>query len=272
MIKLSYSTLTVVRNEQQTIQQVITSIMDQSVTPEYVMIVDDGSTDQTADILWQLENENPLLYVLTRKDRGYGALGTYLMADVYNDGLGILNGFSDWDQLAIIPGDLIMERRYMEKILNVMDDKTGIAGGNTKQFSGDYNKDHIIGAGRVIKREILKHLNNRLPRNYNWEQAVLHCSDYLGLEIKKVNDAFFTMRREGSGHDMDYPGSGRAMKNANYHPVVVLGRVLKESLVRHNFSRAIRMLVGYLAEPASDYPDYSIYLREKQKRRIVNRK
>lgn len=272
---MQYATLTVVRNEQETVNQAISAIVNQSAPPSHIVVIDDGSTDQTPGKLKSLEEQYPGLNVRTRKNRGYSALGTYLMSDVYNTGLAVLDQFSDWDYLIVVPGDLALDRDYAMKLLGRMGDKIGITGGinRDKKFLSDYNRDHVIGAGRVIKREILNHLGNRLPRNYDWESAVLHCATFLGYEIRRHDDCFFDMRRGGTGHDINYTGWGRGMKNANYHPLVVMGRVMKELLIRRDYNRAIRLLVGYLAEPgASSYPDYSVYLREKQKLRIVTRK
>ncbi len=291
---IKYATLTAVRNEEKNISVTIRGILNQSIKPKYIMVVDDGSTDNTASVLKNIKSDlmnmanidifqfdifdpvpitRPVLFTKTRKDRGFSGLGTPAMAIVYNSGVHVLNQFSDWDYLVIVPADMILSNSYVESIIKKMIPDHGIGGGigaSKDEFRSSYNLDHVVGGGRIIKREILDYMHG-FAKNFNWESSVLHCADFLGTKVERFDDiVFHRIRAGGKGHFISYIGWGRGMKDANYHPLVAMGRVVKEIILKHHFSKGIRLLIGYFAEPSTNYPDYSIYLRENQKKRIIS--
>ena len=49
----------------------MTSIIQQTQNPEYVIVINDGSTDKTKDILDDIQADWPYLYVITNPDLGY---------------------------------------------------------------------------------------------------------------------------------------------------------------------------------------------------------
>ena len=99
-----YATLTVARNEFESIGNTLNLILDQTIPPNHLVVVDDGSTDHTLDILLSLEDwykfaddilpsmpanwRNINYKVVVRRDRGFSALNSYnlyLLADAsYN--------------------------------------------------------------------------------------------------------------------------------------------------------------------------------------------
>ena len=67
----SYFVLITCRNSQETIRKSLTSIKEQTVNPEYVIVINDGSTDNTKNILDDMQKDWPILYVITNPDLGY---------------------------------------------------------------------------------------------------------------------------------------------------------------------------------------------------------
>ena len=67
----SYFVLITCRNSQETIRKSLTSIKEQTVNPEYVIVINDGSTDNTNNILDDMQKDWPTLYVITNPDLGY---------------------------------------------------------------------------------------------------------------------------------------------------------------------------------------------------------
>ena len=67
----SYLVLITCRNSQETIQKSLTSIKEQTVNPEYVIVINDGSTDNTNNILDDMQKDWPTLYVIVNPDLGY---------------------------------------------------------------------------------------------------------------------------------------------------------------------------------------------------------
>ena len=52
-------------------QTVILSITNQTIKPEYVILIDDGSTDNTSAILKEINSRNRNVSVITNPDLGY---------------------------------------------------------------------------------------------------------------------------------------------------------------------------------------------------------
>ena len=66
-----YFVILTCRNSQNSIRSAIDSILKQSLPPEYIIVVDDGSIDNTGNILRDMQSGVPHLYVITHPERGY---------------------------------------------------------------------------------------------------------------------------------------------------------------------------------------------------------
>ena len=67
----TYFSIVTCRNSQENIESSLLSIKGQTLGPEYVIVVDDGSTDGTAGILQRMQKEWGILRVITNPDLGY---------------------------------------------------------------------------------------------------------------------------------------------------------------------------------------------------------
>ncbi|MGC2440022.1 MAG: glycosyltransferase family A protein, partial [Nitrososphaeraceae archaeon] len=59
------------RNSESEIEKAINSLLKQTIKPRYIIVVDDGSTDNTPNILNRLKSKNDNIYVITNPDLGY---------------------------------------------------------------------------------------------------------------------------------------------------------------------------------------------------------
>lgn len=67
------STIIPVFNRPKLILEAVKSVLDQSYRPIEIIVVDDGSTDETPEVLSQLAKRNPELVVVRQKNSGPGA-------------------------------------------------------------------------------------------------------------------------------------------------------------------------------------------------------
>jgi len=229
------------RNEGKIIAKTLDRILNQTIKPNYIVVVDDGSSDTTPQILDYYKEKYGII-VIRRKDRGYSAVSSYVMANVYNAGLRYLRKKA-WKYLFIVPADMKLMKRF--------------------------NPDHPIGGGRMIRREIFDYMGGLYPLNFDHESSVVHCARYLGYDVGHFKDIKYSLDRiGGKGHPTKYIEWGRAMKDANYHPFYVIGRSIKEIILKRRLIRGIQLMIGFVVQPSSDYPDYSIFLREYQKNQV----
>lgn len=70
---MKLSVIMPVYNEQQTVQEIIEQVREVDVLPKEIIVVDDGSTDGTADILRQMEALDDVQVLLHPQNQGKGA-------------------------------------------------------------------------------------------------------------------------------------------------------------------------------------------------------
>lgn len=87
---------------------------------EYVVVIDDGSTDNTPVILKEIESINNNVYVITNPDLGYD-IGRVVVN--WNRAIKLARGLNlqQTDYHLISTDDTQYEHRYAEKIMKRMD-------------------------------------------------------------------------------------------------------------------------------------------------------
>ena len=68
---MSYWVAVVARNAAQNISSTLNSLLNQTLLPTRIVVVNDGSSDNTSEILTEKSREHPIIQVLDRPDRGY---------------------------------------------------------------------------------------------------------------------------------------------------------------------------------------------------------
>ena len=114
-----YVIITPVRNEADYIQKTIDSVANQIVKPIKWVIVDDGSTDKTPQIIAEAVKIYPWIIALQRKDRGYRKPGGGVVEAFY-EGYSALPTI-DWDFLVKLDADLSFDAKYFNKCLTIFD-------------------------------------------------------------------------------------------------------------------------------------------------------
>ena len=67
----TYNVIVTCRNSEKSIKSALNSLIYQSIKPEYIIVVDDGSVDNTNKILKEIQSKNKNLYIITNPDLGY---------------------------------------------------------------------------------------------------------------------------------------------------------------------------------------------------------
>jgi biofilm PGA synthesis N-glycosyltransferase PgaC len=124
-----------VRNEQAYIERIANAVAAQTRPPDLWIVVDDGSTDDTPEILAGLTRRIGFLRVVdTSALPGVGVvpdrLATAAEARAFNLGLGTVEQ-SDFTHIAKLDGDTELPQRYFETLLGEFerDPELGLAGG-----------------------------------------------------------------------------------------------------------------------------------------------
>jgi glycosyltransferase involved in cell wall biosynthesis len=165
---LSYVLVTPARNEAQFIESTIKSVVAQKVCPLKWVIVSDGSTDGTDEIVSRYAVAHEwieLLRMPERKERHFaGKVYAFDAGKVRAGGLA-------YDVIASLDADITFESDYFSFLLEklAMDPMLGVVGTPYVERSGesfDYkftSLDHVSGACQMFRRECYEAIGGYLP-------------------------------------------------------------------------------------------------------------
>ncbi|MFQ5463995.1 MAG: glycosyltransferase [Phycisphaerae bacterium] len=114
-----YVVITPCRDEEQFLPVTIRTVAAQSIRPVLWVIVDDGSTDRTAEILSRAEAEHDFIRVVRREDRGERSVGPGVV-DAFYAGLDTVD-LDQFEYLCKLDGDLELPPRYFERLMEEME-------------------------------------------------------------------------------------------------------------------------------------------------------
>lgn len=99
-------------------RQTLDSVLNQSIRPTKWIVVDDGSTDDTATILAEYASRYAWIDIVTRNDRGHRAVGPGVV-DAFYSGYATINP-DDYEYLCKLDLDLRLPPRYFEILIDRM--------------------------------------------------------------------------------------------------------------------------------------------------------
>ena len=113
------------RDEADYMRQTLDSVIAQSIRPAKWIIVDDGSTDKTSEILAEYRAKHNWIEVVTRTNRGRRSVGPGVI-DAFYAGYEAINP-DDYDYLCKLDLDLRLPPRYFEILMQRMTADPSIA-------------------------------------------------------------------------------------------------------------------------------------------------
>jgi len=203
--KPKYVIVSPVRNEEQFIEKTIKSVISQTVKPGEWIIVNDGSTDNTAQIVKKYTSQYDWIKLLNRKNRGFRKVGGGVI-EAFNEGYGFIKNYN-FDFVVILDCDLSFERDYFERIFWEFskDEKIGIVSGvYFEKHRGKFKKTtmpkyHAAGASKVYKKECFDAIGGLVP-SLGWDTLDLIRAQMNGWKTKYLDNVCFTHHKiEGSG-------------------------------------------------------------------------
>jgi len=244
------------RNEEKVIKKTLDSIINQKLTPYRIIVINDGSTDNTREVLSTFSNIE--LVDIPVREESY--LARKELADTINQGLLKLHDDEKCEFVWLVGGDLIFPTDYTLKIIQRMQkDSIVISSGVIEdEFSIEPR-----GGGRIVDWNFWKKLGMLYPVNYGWEGYLILKAQSLGYDVKSYSDILITTQRKTGTkfNPKKYFYYGLALKALGYTFSYTMIKILL--FVRKNPKPAFFMLKGYL----SDYDN----LYEKELREYVRK-
>lgn len=180
------------RDEAATLERTIACLRAQTHPPVRWIVVDDGSTDATPEILARAAAEIPWLRVVRREDRGFRALGAGVIDAFY---AGLATADVDYDYVAKMDVDLEFSPRYLERILEVFARDPRLAGASGKVFRREPGglveefmiDDMVAGQFKLYRREPFERIGG-FERALMWDGIDFHRARMAGYRTASLRD------------------------------------------------------------------------------------
>ena len=277
---MNYVIVTPVRDEQDFIQHTLDSVVAQTIQPTRWVIVDDGSVDDTAQIVHKYVDKYPWLSLVGLLDRGYRKPGEGV-AKVFLAGLERVG--TDYDFIVKLDGDLSFAEDYFERLFQQFDKspRLGIAGGGCYSLRGGHwvlervPDDHVRGASKVYRRQCFEDIGGVESVN-GWDTIDELKAQMAGWRTRSFNELQIMHHRStfsALGSFQGWKKPGQFAYFLGYHPVYMLARCVWHMKEPPIGLRGVAMFWGYLQSWLEKAPVYGekqvvAYLRRKQLRRL----
>ena len=163
-------------NEAESIATTLHSLLNQTYLPSQIIVVDDGSTDNTAEVVNHIASKYPIVQLIQRGEKGEHLPGAKVV-QTFNYGLPYLK--EDIEVICKFDADLIFPDNYLE-ILNLQYSKNpqlGMFGGfcyieknGLWVLENLTNKDHLRGAVKSYRKACFEAIGG-LKMAMGWDTA-----------------------------------------------------------------------------------------------------
>ena len=174
-------------NEESLISLTLQSLVEQTVLPTKIVVVNDNSTDKTEDVVNSFVTKYPFISLVNKTSDAIHLPGSKVI-QAFQKGLETLD--ENYDFIVKADADLIFPNNYFETIIKHFqsDERIGMAGGFCYiEKNGGWilenltDKDHIRGALKAYRKETFKQIDGLKPemgwdtvdellcKFYNWK-------------------------------------------------------------------------------------------------------
>ena len=165
--RLRYVLITPARNEAAFIEQTIRSVIAQTVLPLKWVIVSDGSTDRTDDIVRHYTVEHPWIELVRMPERMERHFAGKVHA--FNAGYARVKDL-DYDIIGNLDADITFGADYLSFLVSrfQLSPELGVAGTPFREGTAQYDyrftrKEHVSGACQLFRRDCFESIGGYVP-------------------------------------------------------------------------------------------------------------
>ena len=252
-------------NEEAVIGDLIKSVISQQLKPSKWVLVDDGSTDKSLQIIQELAKYYDWISVLQldhkTKKRSIGAK----IINAFNSGLGTIS-IDDYDIIMKLDADLILPENYIKEIAQQFKNNPsiGLCGGvcgivkqGEIKLESKTNLDHIRGALKAYRKECFKQIGGLVNR-MGWDSLDEYKARYHNWEVKVIPDLMVTHLKETNiktGHVRASFKNGIMLYTIRFDIPLLMTNVLKRFLWKPYLIQGLALFYGFI---------YALVTREKK--------
>lgn len=252
---LAYVLITPARNEAEFIANTVISIINQTIKPGKWVIVSDGSTDGTDEIVKKYLPENPwidLIRMPEHRDRTFAA-----KVACVNAGYEKVKEIP-YDIIAILDADITFEPDYFEYLLTQFNNnpKLGVAGTPFVEDDVQYdyrftNIEHVSGACQLFRKECFEDIGGYIPiKGGGIDVVAVRTARMRGWQTRTFTErTCFHHRKMGTGTTSEVQALFKLGKEDYYlggHPLWQVVRSVYQITRKPYLVGGIMLLAGYL--------------------------
>lgn len=264
-----YILLTPVKNEGENLPKLIQPVVEQTIKPVLWVIVDDGSTDNTPEIIKEAKEKSKWIQSIRLDERvGYRDIGVHLSSVMMTVAEFAIKycGKNEikYEYIGNVDGDIIVEKLFFEKLIKEFekDDKLGIAGSGTQYIKGNNTIQHKgreeepSGGDMLIRRECFEECGG-IQMSCCWDSVLKAKARLRGWKTRRFEYVKAIETRVPGSEDYWNRGihSGESAYYLNLNPIHVLIKSMKFLCKNPPYYFAIAYLTGY----------FSSFIRRKEK-------
>ena len=257
-----YIVVTACKNEEENLPNLIESMVSQTIRPVLWVIVDDGSTDKTPEIIKEAIKKHNWIRSIrlgaSRRDTGLHL--TSILKEGFDFAIELcMKNSIDYSYLSNIDGDVILEPTFFENIITEFEKKPklGIASGGAKLIVGEHivhakvRIDEPSGGHMLIRRECFEECGG-VPMSLSWDSALKSKAKVRGWETRRFEENKVTHIGEviggnGYGYWKGYLEHGRRAYRFNTHPIHAIIKGIRYSFKKPYYV-GIAYLIGYFID------------------------
>jgi glycosyltransferase involved in cell wall biosynthesis len=253
---MKYVLITPAHNEEAFIEKTLASMVAQTVLPERWVIVDDGSTDETAKIVEKHAQSQPWIDLVRRpqrRDRSFAG-----KAHAFNMGMERVRSL-DFDIIGNLDADISFDPDYFQFLLSKFAEypRLGVTGTTMREANHDalrdsfYHFKDVFGACQLFRRECFEEVGGYMPIKWGGiDWIAVRTARLKGWETRSFSDKIFFHHRPMGETDsstlkarFDY---GRKDYFLGNHPLWQVFRVGYQMLKRPYVIGGLMLGAGYV--------------------------
>jgi glycosyltransferase involved in cell wall biosynthesis len=255
--KLRYVLITPAHNEAADIEKTIKAVISQTVLPLRWVIVSDGSTDDTGNIVRRYLADHPWMELVERpprQDRNFAA-----KVEAFNAGWDRVRELN-YEIIGNIDGDVSFDADYMEFLLDRFSENAALGVAGTDYIEGEFhsfrdsyiNPQHVNGQCQIFRRECFEEIGGYVPnRGGGIDWIAVTTARMKGWETRSFSERTFRHHRPMGTAGSSVLGARIHYGKKDYflggHPLWQLFRGTFQMTKRPYVVGGLGLLLGYFS-------------------------